>query len=160
MLHLGLVVVVVVVVVVYAGAALAGHYRHFMRMRKALAALPGPPEYPLIGAALEFTGPLDELHARTVSLARQYGSLFKVSLGLFGYGVVVLDADDLQVVLTSAHVADKSRLLYGGLEPVLGKGLITLNGAAHRLHRKAISASLHLDILQVQCLQSAPKTKT
>ena len=107
---------------------------------------------------LEFTGPLDELHARGLSLTRRYGLLFKASLGpLFGYGVAILDADDLQVVLTSPHLADKPRLLYSSLEPVIGKGLVSLNGAAHRLHRKAISSSLHLDILQIQ---SAQETKT
>lgn len=51
-------------------------------------------------------------------------------------------------MFTNPHLQQKPAIVYTSLAPILGDGLATLNGDVHRRHRKAITPSLHLEVLQ------------
>ncbi|KAE8747584.1 Cytochrome P450 CYP4 [Frankliniella occidentalis] len=118
----------------------------FRRVRRMTAKLPGPPMYPVIGSALEMACSLEEVYDRLQSLTSTYGPLFRMALAHVTF-TVVLHPDDMEAVMTSGKTSDKSAV-YGALEPLMGTGLAILGGDVWRRHRKAITPSLHLDILR------------
>lgn len=116
------------------------------RARRMTAKLPGPPTFPLIGSALEVTCPPDDVYDHVRALCEAHGPLFRLWLGHLTF-VAVLDPDDMEAVMTSPRATDKSAV-YAALEPMMGAGLAILGGEVWRRHRKAITPSLHLDILR------------
>ncbi|KAE8752738.1 Cytochrome P450 CYP4 [Frankliniella occidentalis] len=147
--------VAVVVLLLLAAAALAvaallvrfsRAVSELRRVRRMTAKLPGPPMYPLIGNALELACSMDEVYDRLHSLASTHGSMYRLAIAHVTFAFV-MDPDDMEAVMTSGKTSDKS-VTYGTLEPLMGRGLAVLNGDEWRRHRKAISPSLHLDILR------------
>ncbi|KAE8747695.1 Cytochrome P450 CYP4 [Frankliniella occidentalis] len=121
----------------------------FRRVRRMIAELPGPPRLPIIGNALEVLSSPDEIYNRVhtmVSTYASYGPVCRFTLGHINI-LFVLQPADVEAVLTSPKALDKPQP-YRALEPILGNGLVTLGGKVWRRHRKAISPSLHLDILR------------
>ncbi|XP_034234916.1 cytochrome P450 4C1-like [Thrips palmi] len=131
----------------YLTARVVRFYRRVWRMHRLTADIPGPAPYPLIGNVHRFLTPLDRMYQLMDSLCADFGYLFKFWIGPC-LGVAVLDPEDLQVVLTSPALASKPDEFYECLMHVVGRGLITLNGSDYKRHRKAITASMHYDILQ------------
>ncbi|XP_034234089.1 cytochrome P450 4g15-like [Thrips palmi] len=127
--------------------AVARFYRRVWRMHRLAADIPGPATFPFIGNGLYLLVPLDAMYQFVGSLCAEYGYLFRVWFGPY-LTIAIMDPEDLQVVLTSPALASKPDEFYDGVNRVLGKGLITLNGGDYKRHRKAITASMHLDILQ------------
>lgn len=123
-------------------------YANVWRMHRLTATMPGPPTYPLIGSILTAAVPNDKLYGLLMHLIDRYGYFFKFWLGPV-LGIFVMEPEDVQVVLSSPHFQDKPYLFYRATEPFFGKGLISLNGPTYKRHRKAITSSLHLEILQV-----------
>ncbi|KAK3928462.1 Cytochrome P450 4C1, partial [Frankliniella fusca] len=144
---------VLLLVLAAAGLAVAAHLlrfaravSEFRRVRRMTAKLPGPPMYPVIGHALEVACSLEDIYDRLQSLTATYGPLFRIALAHLTF-TVVMHPDDMEAVMTSAKTSDKS-VVYGALEPLMGSGLAILGGDVWRRHRKAITPSLHLDILR------------
>ncbi|XP_026287901.2 cytochrome P450 4C1-like, partial [Frankliniella occidentalis] len=71
---------------------------------------------------------------------------FRVCVG-HATTVFLLRPDDIGAVLSSTRFATKSSL-YSALEPLIGSGLAILAGEDYRRHRKAVTPSLHLDVLK------------
>ncbi|KAJ1519176.1 hypothetical protein ONE63_011220 [Megalurothrips usitatus] len=109
--------------------------------------IPGPPAFPIIGAALTVAKHPDKLFRQMQWLWTTYGSTIRLWLGPYLY-VILTEPDDVEVFCTSAALADKPHQYASMLAPVLGRGLITINNPQHRAHRKVISTSMHLDILK------------
>ncbi|KAE8740321.1 Cytochrome P450 CYP4, partial [Frankliniella occidentalis] len=121
----------------------------FRRVCRMIAELPGPPRLPIIGNALEILGSPDEIYNRVhtmVSTYSSYGPVCRFAVGHINI-VFVLQPADIEAVMTSPKALNKPQV-YRPLEPILGSGLVTLGGKVWRRHRKAISPSLHLDILR------------
>ncbi|KAK3907584.1 Cytochrome P450 4V2 [Frankliniella fusca] len=116
------------------------------RARRLTAKLPHPAEYPLLGTAALVACSQEELYGRIQRVASAHGPLTRVTLGHLTF-VLVLDPHDMEAVMTSAKAQNKSSV-YTALVQYMGLGLITLNGDEWRHHRKAITPSLHLDILK------------
>ncbi|XP_034248570.1 cytochrome P450 4V2-like [Thrips palmi] len=133
-----LLAVVVLLLAAMLGPAMLRTARLYWRC----AAVPGP----AVGV-LRFAGPLDQLLGKVKQAAREFGTVVRVyappTVCIF-----VSDPVDLEIVFSSPHLQKKPPIVYDSLSPILGTGLATLNGETHRRHRKAISPSLHLDILK------------
>ncbi|KAK3913381.1 Cytochrome P450 4V2 [Frankliniella fusca] len=141
-LALALVLVAVALEVLRRSPAVA----EMRRARRLTAKLPHPAEYPLLGTAALVACSQDELYDRIQKVASAYGPLTRVTLGHLTF-VCVMDPHDMEAVMTSTKAQNKS-LAYTVLMQVMGLGLVTLNGDEWRRHRKAITPSLHLDILK------------
>ncbi|XP_034247969.1 cytochrome P450 4C1-like, partial [Thrips palmi] len=116
------------------------------RVRFMTADMPGPTPYPLIGNVLEFAGPPDDIYDTVQRLFSDYGPVMRLHLGHLTF-VAISEPDDVEAIVTSAKTTDKSSV-YSSLEPLMGAGLAILGGETWRRHRKAITPSLHLDILR------------
>ncbi|XP_034244949.1 cytochrome P450 4C1-like [Thrips palmi] len=101
-----------------------------LRARRLTASLPGPSLFQDGLIPRGGGGAYASMTALCGAMAKQ-GSVFRVCVG----------------PMTLVRLAAKS-VVYSALEPLLGRGLATLHGAAWRRHRKAITPSLHLDILR------------
>ncbi|KAE8749226.1 Cytochrome P450 CYP4 [Frankliniella occidentalis] len=147
---IGVVPLLLLAAAVLAVAALLVRYwgalSEFRRARRMTAKLPGPPPYPVIGNALDLPYNMDDLYDTLSTFASTYGPLYRATLAHYTF-VVVMDPEDMRVVMTSDKTAEKSSL-YGVAESLMGRGLAIVNGDEWRRHRKAITPSLHLDILR------------
>ncbi|KAE8737288.1 Cytochrome P450 CYP4 [Frankliniella occidentalis] len=109
--------------------------------------IPGPPSYPLVGSFLAVAGPQEELYEKLVALRADLGPTVKLWLGPV-LVVIVSRPTDLELVFTDPRLQTKPWLMYASsMEPCLGAGLITMNGADYRRHRRIISPSFAQDVL-------------
>ncbi|KAE8745489.1 Cytochrome P450 CYP4 [Frankliniella occidentalis] len=115
-------------------------YQDVRRMAKVAASIPGPPTLPVVGNFLNIS-------RSRLQRSFQYGTLFRLWFGPL-LAVWVVDAEDVEAVLSSPACAHKPRIMYRLIEPILGRGLLVLNGAEHRRHRKSILPSLHREVIQ------------
>lgn len=121
-------------------------YCNYLRMRKAVADMPGSPTLPLVGNLLEIVaGGMDHVYDNFCRYAARYGPTTQVWVGP-ELVVGTVDPRDAEFIVTSQELLDKSRF-YCLLEPLMGLGLICLGGQEARRHRKIVMPSLHLDIL-------------
>ncbi|KAK3919389.1 Cytochrome P450 4C1 [Frankliniella fusca] len=114
------------------------------RMARVAASIPGPPTLPVVGNFLSFSR--SRLRRSFQGMMKQYGTIFRLWFGPL-LAVWVLDAEDVEVVLSSPACMHKPRVMYRLIEPILGRGLLVLNGAEHRRHRKLILPSLHREVI-------------
>lgn len=163
-LLVGLVLALLVPVVVRLGRHIA-QVQHIMRVTKDI---PGPRLWPVVGCLSDFLDAVRDMHGFVNELVRKYGATVRMRV-LDRVVIVVMDPDDVQVsgvqvVLRGGRVHLTARLhlqvvcthpalvnkasQYEMLHLHLGMGLVTMNGPSYKRHRKAISPSLHLDILQ------------
>jgi len=116
------------------------------RMRKMVADIPGPKEYPFVGSALEFGQNSVELLLNLQRLGDDYGKIVKVWLGPTLY-VIISDAKDIEAVLSSTVHLNKPEI-YGFLEKWLGHGLVSSPADIWRTHRKFLTPAFHFRILE------------
>ncbi|KAK3913200.1 Cytochrome P450 4C1 [Frankliniella fusca] len=122
------------------------HLREVARALYLTRNVPGPASLPLLGCLSTFLAVWTDMHGTMHRMLQRYGTTFRMQV-LDRVTLVVMDPDDVQAVCTLPALADKPKP-YRLLEHHLGMGLINMNGPAYKRHRKAITPSLHLDILQ------------
>ncbi|CAD7012862.1 unnamed protein product [Ceratitis capitata] len=120
--------------------------KNYSKVRQ-LNKLPGPPALPIIGNAHQMgktpSALLSQLFKWWVDAGYQN---YRVHVGPYR-NIIVTDAKDLEYILTSKTMIDKSDV-YDMLHPWLGTGLLTSTGRKWYTHRKIITPSFHFKILQ------------
>ncbi|KAJ1521439.1 hypothetical protein ONE63_003109 [Megalurothrips usitatus] len=119
-----------------------------VRARRLTRDLPGPGTADLLFRALRAVDGGRGAYAFLSALCRRHaaGPAFRFCLGHVTM-VYLLRREDVEFVLTSPGLTNKA-VMYSALEPFVGRGLATLGGEEWRRHRKAVTPSLHLDILR------------
>lgn len=115
------------------------------RLYRMASKIPGPPGLPFIGEALSAVGSDHTKAFRNLTnLAKDYETPTKIWYG--PYCAIILDnAKDLQVVLTSPKCMDKA-VVYKFIG--LRKGLIVAGGNLWKTHRQLLDPSFKINILQ------------
>ncbi|KAJ8727105.1 hypothetical protein PYW08_015502 [Mythimna loreyi] len=109
--------------------------------------LPGPAGLPFFGNAhMAFGKEPDQLVNIALKYAEQYGTVIRAWLGP-KLIVFILDAEDIEVILSSHEHIDKSPE-YRFFKPWLGEGLLISTGSKWRSHRKIIAPTFHINILK------------
>ncbi|XP_034234122.1 cytochrome P450 4c21-like [Thrips palmi] len=121
--------------------------RAYTRFRKMELAIPGPPSLPVLGNALDFLNVTEE-NVWPI-LRRLWGHRYELSrFSMLGRLVVIVsDADHIEKLMKRRDLQDKSRVFYEFLEYFSRRGLVTLNGAEWRSHRRALQPAFHQDVL-------------
>ncbi|KAK3925477.1 Cytochrome P450 4C1 [Frankliniella fusca] len=109
--------------------------------------VPGPPNLPLVGCVPTVLNLFSDGRATLESMIKDYGNTVRLRL-LNRVLIIAMDPDDVQAVCTHPALGSKPQLYSDLLGPHMGVGLVNLNGPTHRRHRKAITPSLHFDILK------------
>ncbi|XP_049841696.1 cytochrome P450 4C1-like isoform X2 [Schistocerca gregaria] len=103
--------------------------------------LPGPPTVPILGNIPEFREvPVKIRNAR--DLHREYGDLIRFYMGPL-LVVIVLHPDDVQHVLLTSKMVDRTYFIRRVLRMFCGDGLLTLGGRPWKFHRKLINPTFH-----------------
>ncbi|XP_034235006.1 probable cytochrome P450 4aa1 [Thrips palmi] len=121
--------------------------RAYTRFRKMELAIPGPPSLPVLGNALDFLNVTEE-NVWPI-LRRLWGHRYELSrFSMLGRLVVIVsDADHIEKLMKRRDLQDKSRFSYEFIEYFSRRGLVTLNGAEWRSHRRALQPAFHQDVL-------------
>lgn len=115
--------------------------------RKQVNKLPGPAAIPVLGNAHQMGKTPSAVLYQLFQWWEEAGHQnFRVLIGLYR-NIVVTNAKDLEFILTSKTLIDKSDI-YDMLHPWLGTGLLTATGRKWQAHRKIITPSFHFKILQ------------
>ncbi|KAJ1521338.1 hypothetical protein ONE63_003014 [Megalurothrips usitatus] len=125
---------------------LARYIGEVLRRNRLTRDVPGPRVYPVVGSLPAFLALMRDPHDELRKLLDKYGSTVRLPL-LDRTLLVVMEPDDLQVVCTHPALATKPVEYARFLGSHIGQGLLNINEPLHRRHRKAITPSLHLDIL-------------
>ncbi|XP_049841695.1 cytochrome P450 4C1-like isoform X1 [Schistocerca gregaria] len=108
--------------------------------------LPGPPTVPILGNIPEFREvPVKIRNAR--DLHREYGDLIRFYMGPL-LVVIVLHPDDVQHVLLTSKMVDRTYFIRRVLRMFCGDGLLTLGGRPWKFHRKLINPTFHSELLE------------
>ncbi|KAK3928747.1 Cytochrome P450 4V2 [Frankliniella fusca] len=148
--------------------------RHLLRVGRQVYLtldVPGPACLPLLGTLPAFLRFWEDMEGTLLDLVAEYGPTVRFRM-VDRVALLVMHPDDVQAVITylflfsctafgytapgcarqavCTHPAlvNKADQLVRSLRPFTGDGLLLLNGREHRAHRKAISPSLHFDILR------------
>nr|XP_036231701.1 uncharacterized protein LOC106622644 [Bactrocera oleae] len=114
---------------------------------KQLKRLPGPPALPVLGNAHQMGKTPSELLNQLFRWWQEADHHnYRVIIGPYR-NMIVSDANDMEFILTSKSLIDKSDI-YDMLHPWLGTGLLTSTGRKWHTHRKIITPSFHFKILQ------------
>lgn len=111
-----------------------------------LSAIPGPSGIPILGNSLSLTGGQDDFFRLLLKCAKEYGSVFKLWVGMRPF-VFLSAAEDVQPILSSNLHIDKS-YEYDFLRPWVGTGLLTSTGSKWHARRKLLTPSFHYSILE------------
>ena len=109
-------------------------------MPQPFKSIPGPKEFPLIGAFGALSdNPLESLPA----LAEAHGDIVRFSF--VGRQFVLISSPEYihEVLVEKAAEFPKSRRDVEILRPFLGNGLLTNDGASHRRQRKLMQPAFH-----------------
>ncbi|XP_061378697.1 cytochrome P450 4g15 [Danaus plexippus] len=119
--------------------------RHMYELAEKIA---GPPGYPLIGNALEFTGGSDEIFKNIMKRSFEFKNETAVRIWIGPRLLVFLyDPRDVELILSSHVHIDKAEE-YRFFKPWLGDGLLISTGQKWRSHRKLIAPTFHLNVLK------------
>ncbi|KAG7305531.1 hypothetical protein JYU34_009609 [Plutella xylostella] len=119
--------------------------RHMYELAEKLS---GPPGWPLIGNALEFTGGSHDIFQNVVAKSNPYDKESVVKLWIGPRLLVFLyDPRDVELILSSHVHIDKAED-YRFFKPWLGNGLLISTGQKWRSHRKLIAPTFHLNVLK------------
>ncbi|CAG9563515.1 unnamed protein product [Danaus chrysippus] len=119
--------------------------RHMYELAEKIA---GPPGYPLIGNALEFTGGSDEIFKNIMKRSVEFKNETAVRIWIGPRLLVFLyDPRDVELILSSHVHIDKAEE-YRFFKPWLGDGLLISTGQKWRSHRKLIAPTFHLNVLK------------
>lgn len=124
---------------------LLASYLHYRRLELAIS---GPPSLPVIGNLLSFVGSTpDNVLATILGLWRgRHDELWRI--GVLGQmGIFVTNPDHLQKLFTTKDFVNKSRFVYQFFNAIGGQGLVALNGAKWRAHRRAFQPAFHQSLL-------------
>ncbi|XP_034234397.1 cytochrome P450 4g15-like [Thrips palmi] len=133
------------------GLALASLYTWFrfaFGERLALAEkVPGPPSYPLIGHLYLLSSDMSKMFRNTVEIGKKSPEKV-VRLGwMHRVAVALWNPDDVEVILGSSQMLDKSQD-YRFFKPWLGDGLLISSGDTWRSHRRLIAPTFHIHVLK------------
>ncbi|XP_077297022.1 cytochrome P450 4g15 [Arctopsyche grandis] len=117
--------------------------RHLLELAEKI---PGPPGFPIVGNALEFTGSAHSIFTKIYKKSFDFKDVVKLWIGP-RLTVFLFNPDDVEVILSSQVYIDKSRE-YRFFEPWLGNGLLISTGHKWRSHRKLIAPTFHLNVLK------------
>ena len=110
--------------------------------------LPGPPALPIIGNCLQFTSnDLSKFFQKFMGIARSYGPIARLWLGPV-LAVLLTDPDDIEKVVKHDKVGSRGFVARKLLEQAFRNGLLHLDGEDWRRHRKIVSSSLQINILE------------
>ncbi|KAE8737560.1 Cytochrome P450 CYP4, partial [Frankliniella occidentalis] len=126
---------------------LASHLWRVARQVVLTLGIPGPASVPLLGTLPTFLRFWEDMEGTLLDLMHEYGPTVRFRLA-DRVAVLVMHPEDVQAVCTHPALVHKADNLIRFLRPFVGDGLLLLNGKEHRQHRKAISPSLHFDILR------------
>ncbi|KAJ1521376.1 hypothetical protein ONE63_003051 [Megalurothrips usitatus] len=118
-----------------------------LRFRRVELAFDGEPSLPVLGNSLAFLGATeDDVFYRIRGL---WGGRRHVTrMSLLGHLILIVsDPDDIEKVFRGKDTQDKSRIFYQFLEYISRNGLVTINGAEWRTHRKALTPAFHGELL-------------
>ncbi|XP_063541307.1 cytochrome P450 4C1-like isoform X1 [Cydia strobilella] len=104
------------------------------RMIALACQLPGPPALPVLGNALRFMVPSEELNNVVGELIQEYGDVWRFWLGP-DLNVVVSDPDDVKGLLTNSKTSTKGPQ-YKYMADFLGEGILSGSGPTWRTRRK------------------------
>ncbi|KAJ1521199.1 hypothetical protein ONE63_002889 [Megalurothrips usitatus] len=121
--------------------------RDVLRFRRIELAFDGEPSLPVLGNTLDFHGATE--HDVFDRFRRLWGGRRHVTrISLLGrLMLVVSDPDDIEKVIRGKDTQSKSRIFYQFIEYLSRFGLVTLNGAEWRAHRKALTPAFHSELL-------------
>lgn len=128
-------------------AILVWYFKNFHESYMAALKLPGPRALPIIGNALMFLGKSPPDLLKTLEgLSKKYGPIVRIMVGP-QVQVLLTDPNDLEVVLSSQKLIDKSDE-YSFIEHWLGTGLLIATGNKWFTRRKVITPTFHFKILE------------
>ena len=108
----------------------------------------GPPAVPIIGNVLQFTtNDLCKLFQELKEFTTSYGPIARLWIGPVLI-VVLTDPDDIENVVKHDKSLSRGYITRKLGEPVFRNGLICIDGDKWRMHRKIVSAALHINILE------------
>lgn len=113
--------------------------------QKVLGDAPGPRALPVLGNVLELLAPRDVFWTRMLGMVDKYAPAFRFWCGptLF---VVTTHPHDFEYILNNPRFNDKSSW-YPLARSALGTGLIVLSGEPWKRHRRAVTPSMHHQVL-------------
>ncbi|XP_071576723.1 cytochrome P450 4C1-like isoform X2 [Temnothorax nylanderi] len=114
------------------------YYVHHGKNGQLINLIPGPPGRLIVGNALDYLGPREELWKRMVTSANQYYPIYKI-WGFFVPIVSIRHPDDLETILSSTKHIEKS-FLYDVLQPWLGTSLLTSKETAMGTSLRSLDA--------------------
>jgi len=141
MIFSAFIVASVIVVVVW-------YHKTYLESHKFARKLPGPPALPLLGNALIFLGKsLPQTLNILESLSIEYGKTVRFCIGPKNEVVLLTDPKDVQAILSSQKLIEKSDE-YKYVMPWVSTGLLTATGQKHFGRRKVITPAFHFKILE------------
>ena len=115
--------------------------------KKNLLHIPGPPPLPIIGNALLFAGPSENVYKAFVSLRAKYGKIFRIHEGMIPE-LVITAPEDVQKVLSSSVNLNKGFSYDLIIRPMIGNCLIYTPLDKWRSRRKLLTPAFHHRILE------------
>ncbi|KAH8311414.1 hypothetical protein KR044_006166 [Drosophila immigrans] len=106
--------------------------------------LPGPIGYPILGSLHKLWN--NEGVNTLGNLMHKYGSSYLFWMGPTPM-YIVRDPDLIQELLNSPNAINKSRLVYGVIQQLLGSGILTLDNPVWSKHRKVLNAAFGHNVL-------------
>lgn len=107
---------------------------------------PGPKPLPLIGNVLEFGSNTKEMFDNSNRLEKEYGTFFRFWIGP-NLSLSVTDPRYIEIILSSSRILEKA-WSYKLLHSWLGDGLLIGEGQKWKSHRKLITPTFHVKILE------------
>jgi cytochrome P450 len=110
--------------------------------------LPGPLALPIIGNCLQFTSnDLSKLFQQFMKFARSYVPIARLWFGPV-LVVVLTDPDCIEIVAKHDKLYSRGYLFRKSMEQHLRNGMLSIDGEEWRRHRKIVSGSLHINMLE------------
>jgi hypothetical protein len=127
------------------GLAYCSRWRRYFQLGMKL---PGPPGLPIIGNSLQFnSNDLSKAFQKYMETARSHGPIVRLWFGPV-LVVALTDPDNIETVVKHDKIGSRGYLARKILEQIFRNGLICLDGEDWRRHRKIISASLQMNVLE------------